>query len=127
MNKIILASHGNLSVELKHSLEMIMGEQPNIKTITLTEDEGDTHFLSTLDEITEDLSGYTVFTDLLGGTPCNVFAKKLMETNNFRLYAGMNLPMIIQHLNNLLIDMNSNLVQAGRDGLVDVGEVLGVN
>ena len=124
MKKIILASHGNFSVELKRSLEMIMGEQPDIQTITLSEEEGDVDFRKKIDTITSELNGYTVFTDLLGGTPCNVFAKQLVESKNFTLYAGMNLPMVIQWVNNQMLNQETNLVENGREGLVNVGEVL---
>ena len=39
-----------------------------------------------------------VFADLLGGTPCNVVSRLLMEGYHFELYAGMNMPMVIGFL-----------------------------
>ena len=34
--------------------------------------------------------------DLLGGTPCNVVSRFIMEGQDIELYAGVNLPMVIE-------------------------------
>lgn len=127
MKTLILASHGDFSVELKKSLEMIMGPQENILTVTLQPDEGEVLFTEKVNHVTKGLEDYIVFADLMGGTPCNIFGKKLMEEKNFHLYAGMNLPMIIAYLNGEMIGEDTDLVNAGKDSIVSVNQMLGIN
>ena len=39
MNQIILASHGGMSAGLKNTLELILGELPNVHAVATTRDE----------------------------------------------------------------------------------------
>ena len=45
------------------------------------------------------MDDFLVFADLLGGTPCNVVSRLIMEGRDIELYAGMNLPMVIEFIN----------------------------
>ena len=50
-----------------------------------------------------DFDDYIVFADLLGGTPCNTVSRLILEGRAIDLYAGMNLPMVIEFINNSLV------------------------
>lgn len=124
MKNLILVSHGTFCVELKNSVEMIMGEQSNVYAVPLLPAEGQEEFKEKFEAVTADLSDFVVFADLLGGTPANVVSKMLMTGADFELYAGMNMPMIISFINSQLIGGELEVVSAGQEAIVKVNDLL---
>lgn len=128
MNNLVLVSHGDFCKELKNSAEMILGPQENIYTVSLLPNEGEKEFSEKFEAVTQSLDGdYTVFADLMGGTPCNIAAKKIMNGSNFDLYAGMNMPMIISFVNASLVGNTQTLVTESRESIVKVNDLLTVD
>lgn len=101
--KLILVSHGDFCHELKKSTEMIMGPQEDIISVGLLPSEGADDFKVKFLEAVDGLEDFTVFADLMGGTPCNVVSRLILEGAHFDLYAGMNMPMVIGFLNSQLL------------------------
>lgn len=67
--------------------------------------------------------GVIIFTDLLGGTPCNRCIQFM--SNKVNLIAGMNLAIVLEQLGKRLFDdydFNS-LIQIAREGLVHLNEI----
>ena len=62
--------------------------------------------------------------DLSGGTPANVVSRKLLDGGQFDLYAGMNMPMVIDFLNGVLLGEAVDYVEFGRSNLVHVNSLL---
>lgn len=125
MSELVLISHGLFCQELKKSAEMIMGPQDNIHTVGLLPSEGPEDFQKKLLDEIAGLSDYTVFADLMGGTPCNVASRILMEGKaSFDLYAGMNLPMLISYINGEMLGMEPAIVNESKDGIVHVNDVI---
>ncbi|WP_164511972.1 PTS sugar transporter subunit IIA [Lacticaseibacillus daqingensis] len=125
MSELVLVSHGQFCTELKKSAEMIMGPQDGIHTVELLPSDGPEDFRAKFEKTTEGLSDFTVFADLMGGTPCNVVARILMEgKGSFDLYAGMNLPMIISFINGEMIGMTPNIIDDAKAGIVHVNDML---
>lgn len=125
MNNLILVSHGDFCKELKKSAEMILGVQENIFTVSLLPHEGEKEFTEKFDTIFDPLNGdYTVFADLLGGTPCNIVSKKIMGGSTFELYTGMNLPMIISFVNATLTGNSNSLITETKESIVKVNDLL---
>ena len=62
--------------------------------------------------------------DLSGGTPANVVSRKLLDGGQFDLYAGMNMPMVIDFLNGVLLGEDVDYVEFGRSNLVHVNSLL---
>lgn len=93
--KLMLLSHGHFCVELKKSVEMIMGPQENIITVPLLEEEGKEEYkeklLSVINKDTENI----VLADLKGGTPGNIASELLLEGYSFDLYTGMNMQWLL--------------------------------
>jgi len=126
MTKLVLISHGRFSEELKRSVEMIMGPQKDITTVGLLPDEGPDDFKEKLEQALGSENNAVVFADLLGGTPCNVAAGLLMaHTHEFKLYAGMNMPMIVGFLNAEMTNGELNPTSDGQQGVVDVNAMIG--
>lgn len=124
VKSLILLSHGHFSEELKKSTEMIMGPQDTIHTVGLLPEEGAQDFEEKLRDTIKDLDDYVVLVDLMGGTPCNVAGKLLMQDYQFDLYAGMNMPMIIGFINSSLTDEPIDLKQFGAENIHKVNDLL---
>lgn len=125
MEPLILVSHGSFAEELKKSVEMILGPQEEIYTVSLLPNEGEEAFSEKFDQILKNLEGeITVFADLLGGTPANIISKKIMNGATFKLYSGMNMPMIISYVNATLVGEDANILEDAQTGIVDVNELL---
>ena len=128
MKSLILVSHGDFSTELKKSAEMILGSQENIFTVSLLPHEGEKEFTEKFDAVADSLEGdYIVFSDLLGGTPCNIVSKKIMNGANFDLYTGMNLPMIISFVNATLIGNPLSVLEETKESIIKVNDLLDAN
>lgn len=121
---LILASHGRFCEELKNSVEMIMGEQEMIYTIPLLADEGEADFLGKLEKIRTKAPEFVVFVDLSGGTPCNIFSKLLLNGENFDLYAGMNMPMVLSFINSQLLGNQTDYLAEAKSNMVKVNDLL---
>lgn len=124
MDNLILVSHGYFCTELKVSTEMIMGEQKNIYTIPLLSEDGEKEFIEKFEKITESLNNFVIFSDLLGGTPCNILSKKIRNGASFELYTGMNLPMVISYVNANLLDIQGDFLTEAKRNMIKVNELL---
>lgn len=125
MSELVLISHGQFCEELKKSAEMIMGPQDDIHTVALLPSEGPEDFRAKFEKVTADLDDFMVFADLMGGTPCNVAARILMEDKgSYELYAGMNLPMLISYINGAMLGTEPDLMGETKAGVVHVNDVL---
>ncbi|WP_155287321.1 PTS sugar transporter subunit IIA [Lacticaseibacillus zhaodongensis] len=125
MSELVMISHGHFCSELKKSAEMIMGPQDSIHTVGLEPNESPEDFRAKFEKVTSELSDYIVFADLMGGTPCNVAARILMEgAAKFDLYAGMNLPMVISYINAAMVGTDADIVGETKAGVVHVNDVL---
>jgi len=122
--QLILISHGRFCEELKTTTEMIMGPQADIHAVALLPEEGPDDFTAKFLDTVKDFEDYIVFADLLGGTPCNVVSRLIMEGKEIELYAGMNLPMVIEFINSSLIGADSNYQEKAAESIVKVNDLL---
>ena len=122
--QLVLVSHGRFCEELKRSTEMIMGPQESIHSVALLPEEGPDDFLAKFLDTIKDFDDYLVFADLLGGTPCNVVSRLIMEGKEIELYAGMNLPMVIEFINSSLFVADCNYQEKATGSIVKVNDLL---
>ncbi|MDA3964458.1 PTS sugar transporter subunit IIA [Enterococcus thailandicus] len=122
--ELVLISHGQLCEALKKSTEMIMGPQTAIHTVALLESDGVEEFKEKFLQVTDELDSYVVFCDLMGGTPCNVISRMIMEGAAIELYAGMNMPMVIEFINGTLIDTPVDFITSGQQNIVSVNQMI---
>lgn len=123
---ILVVTHGNFGKELLKSAELIIGDQENVKTLSLNRGDNIEELYSCVNKQIEQLDegeGVLVFTDLFGGSPSNVTAANMKETY-FESLSGVNLPMLIEALdlrvNNNLKELVSKVLKAGVDGIKDI-------
>ena len=96
MENIVLISHGSMAEGVKVSLEMIVGRQEHVHTVSLRPDSDNLQFEKELNEKMKALNGTTlIIADLLGGTPCNVATKNYLNVDGVEIIAGMTLSVVI--------------------------------
>ena len=120
---LVLVSHGRFCEELKASTEMIMGPQDNIHAVALLPEEGPEEFTAKFEACVADFEGYIVFADLLGGTPCNTVSRLILEGRAIDLYAGMNLPMVIEFINDSLVGGEEAYPARAQESIVKVNDL----
>ncbi|QBK28097.1 PTS sugar transporter subunit IIA [Streptococcus pneumoniae] len=122
---LILVSHGRFCEELRGSTEMIMGTLlQDIYTVALLPEDGPEEFTAKFEAVIEGLDDFLVFADLLGGTPCNVVSRLIMEGRDIDLYAGMNLPMVIEFINASLTGADADYKSRAAESIVKVNDLL---
>lgn len=118
--QLVLVSHGLFCEELKKSTEMIMGPQENIYTVGLLPSESAEDFRAKFEAVVAELDDFVVLADLMGGTPCNVVSRMILEGQAIELYAGMNMPMVIDFINSELIGTELALVESAQNNICHV-------
>lgn len=114
---IIVIAHGRLAHEFVSVLEHVIGPQENIKTLGINPDDNVAEQRETLEEMitqVESGKGVVLVTDMFGGTPSNL-AIAVSKNKNVEVVAGVNLPMLIDLVQQRSADLPLNdVVQAAR-------------
>ncbi len=126
MKKIIIASHGDLSKGMKHSLQMILGSMADpIVTYSLYPGQSAMDFARQISEEVQSnqQDEYVIFADVYGASVCNAMYP-LTVNPNVILFAGINLNLIIEYMvsypNPLRQEDIDQLLLLSREGLRQV-------
>lgn len=114
MRKFIIASHGGLAEGLRDTIEMIIGKQDNIKCFSFYSDSS-TNENKEKEEAKDFIEEHSnkeiiVFTDLMGGS-VNQFFISLLSIYDFKLFSGVNLPLILE----VILNANSTCSRSSID------------
>lgn len=95
----IFASHGSFAAGIRQSVELILGEQPNLHALCAYVDENDdlTRQVDSLMAAFTPQDELIVITDIFAGSVNNEFIRYLHRPD-FHLLAGLNLPLVIEML-----------------------------
>lgn len=126
---IVLVSHGPLAEGLKGAAEMIVGPQERFLAIGM-EPAADVDRLRAQIEAAaaeaNDGVGTLVLVDLMGGSPAN--ASAYLATSGTPVICGASLPMLLEVLTSRehasLEELMETALQAGKDGVVNLTELL---
>tara|TARA_B100001996_G_scaffold318667_1_gene262292 strand:+ start:794 stop:1210 length:417 start_codon:yes stop_codon:yes gene_type:complete len=95
---LIIITHGNLALELKSSLEHIIGPQQNIETICIGYDDDiekrKDEIKELINEVNQD-NGVILLTDMFGNTPSNLLIS-LIKKDKIEMVGGVNLPLLVK-------------------------------
>lgn len=120
LKHIILVSHGEMASGVKHSLEMITGQQEFVHVVSLKDDGDDKQFKQDLIKTVTPLSGKKlVIADLLGGTPCNVVLEQYMDDTDVDIIAGLSLPLVVEATLNTQAT-TKEIVESAKQSVVNV-------
>ena len=95
---VVVATHGQLAVELVNAAEMIVGELPRFAAVSIGwHDDVDAAREEIARAITRVGSprGTLILTDMFGGTPSNL-ALTFLSAGTVEIVTGVNLPMLLK-------------------------------
>lgn len=99
MLAIIIGTHGQFAGELLKTAEMIFGSVQNAKAIHLIPGKGVEDLVQEYEEAIAALDtsdGVIFLNDLFGGSPYNAACRIAMQSENYGITAGVNLPMLVE-------------------------------
>ena len=125
--KVILASHGELSRGMMHSVQMIVGQNEDLSCMGMMPGE---HYQPMVDKVKEmaeqnPQTQYIVITDLFGGSVCNGMTM-LAGYPNVKVLAGMNMGLVINVLltpGTLTEEQLEEIIGESREALLEVQPV----
>jgi len=127
---IIIVSHGNLGHELLKAAELICGEQEHVVTLGLQAQDAIESLPGRITEAIDklcDMDGILILVDLFGGSPGNA-TLRCIANKDLECISGVNLPMLLEVLmqreHMSAKELADLAVQAGRDGVRNLGEAL---
>ena len=127
---IILASHGPFAQGALECAQMLMGQQQDIKVISVLVDSNIDNLRQQMSESYQSLNkgdGVIILVDIMGGTPCNLAGELLIQHGDVLLFSGFNIPVLLEVLNNRersLNDVKSAIEEVFPQSCVDVAQVL---
>lgn len=122
MRRIILTSHGNLAEGMLHSLEMIMGKQPQMTAVSayLTPEDDLKLKISSILAETPAEDELIIVTDLFGGSVNNCWMLHL-DDPRVQIISGMNLGILVELASQpdteSISTVLENACEAGRNGI----------
>ena|SRR6266566_8563522 len=127
---IVLAAHGPLPGALLESCDMILGELPQVATVSLMPGdslEGLVDRLRDAAETVESGQGVLILLDMFGGTPANATALLTQQREGIGAVTGVNLPMLLETFmarlaTDNLEELTTTAVSAGKDSVIDIVE-----
>lgn len=119
--QLVLISHGLFCEELKKEYRNDHGASGKYSYCRTAPSESAEDFRENLKKVAG-LDEFVVLADLMGGTPCNVVSRMILEGQSIELYAGMNMPMVIDFINSELIGTEMALVDSAVNNICHVNE-----
>lgn len=127
---IVLAAHGPLPRAFLESSGMILGDLPQITSLSLMPGDSLEGLVDRLSDAVKEVEtgdGVLIFLDMFGGTPANATALLSQQIAHVRAITGMNLPMLLETLTarmntNSLEELAEQALSQGRASIIDVVE-----
>lgn len=126
----VVVTHGHLANELLAAAEMIVGAVSHISAVSIGWHDDVEAARGEIERAIKQVSqgaGVLLLTDMFGGTPTNIAAMFLKETD-VEVVTGVNLPMVIklasQSEPETLGDIARRVRDLGREGIYLAGDIL---
>jgi mannose PTS system EIIA component len=128
---IVVVSHGPLADGLIGAAEMIVGEQEDLRAVSMGPAADVEHLRTEIESAVHAVGGTNsalVLVDLLGGSPSN--ASAYLAAAGTPVVCGVNLPMLLELLMvreaSTPRSLADHALQAGKDNIIDLGQRLAV-
>jgi len=127
---IVLAAHGPLPAAFLESTTMILGELPQVASVSLMPGDSLEGLIDSLQAAVNEVNtgdGVLIMLDMFGGTPANAAVLLTQQTNGLCAVTGVNLPMLLE---TFMARMNTDRLESlaetafsgGQAGIVDIVE-----
>lgn len=133
MKKILLVSHGNFSIGIKNSLDVVVGSSDNVKAISIhqgtTRDDVEKEFKSFRQSITKDDSVF-VITDITAGSTSQYSVEFLGDLENVTILSGLNLGLLLELYVTEITDVKNDILkilEASRENIKQLNSISGDN
>ncbi|MBR2214706.1 MAG: PTS sugar transporter subunit IIA [Selenomonadaceae bacterium] len=124
---IIVGTHGHFAEGILESLKMILGEQKNVKSVTLVPGEGPDDVVAKYEKAIAEMDcedGVLFLNDLFGGSPYNAACRLVIGNEKYGIVTGVNLPMLIEMASAQMAysgedikELMEKAVEAGKNGI----------
>ena len=128
---VVLATHGELGRALIGAMEMIVGIQPLVSSLSLQVADRIEDATSRLQEAldgADEGDGVLVLTDMLGGTPSNLCLALIGGPRPVEVISGVSLPMLLKAVQARrecdLRETAAQVKKVGRGAIIVASEVL---
>ena len=130
MNQIILASHGGLSAGMRDTVELIVGEVPNVHVVSTTRDEREPILAATrrLLKSFDPEDRVYILTDVLSGSVNNDMLTLLADWPDLTILCGMNacLALNLASTDDPISDEElEDFLQQARDQILNCSKLIG--
>lgn len=127
---IVLAAHGPLPAAFLESSGMILGDLPQVASLSLMPGDSLEGLVERLQAAVGEVNtgdGVLVLLDMFGGTPANATALLSQQMPNVCAITGMNLPMLLETFTarmntDKLEELANQALSGGQSGIIDVVE-----
>ena len=118
---IVMIGHAQIASQMKEALQHILGEQPLIAAVDISEEKSSESLTAHLKMKIRSCDvgdGVLLLADMFGGTPCNI-AMGCLQAGQIEVVSGFNLPLLIKaatmrkHVDSVSA-LASHVVEAGR-------------
>ena len=95
---LMIITHGNLALELRSTMEYMIGDQNDIEIFSITPEDDIDIQRNNIEKKLKELNqgkGVIILTDVFGGTPSNL-ALNFLDPGVVEIMSGVNLPMLIK-------------------------------
>lgn len=129
MNQIILATHGGMSAGVHNTVEMILGDMPNLYHVATLRDETE----SVTEAVERIISGFKpedpvyILTDIMGGSVNNEMMRLSAKHPGITVICGMNMALVLgiaSETEALSRDGLENLIRQSREQMADCTELM---
>lgn len=118
---VVVVTHGDLADTLLKLVEKILGERPEIGTVSVGWDDDVAGSRERIEHALQRAArghGVLVLTDMFGGTPTNL-TLPFLKTGDVEVVTGVNLPMLVKAPT---VQRESGTLREAADRLRDVGQ-----
>lgn len=127
---VIIVTHGGLAHELLKTVEMIVGNQPHMRAISVSAEIEDSVLCGKMQETIKELNsgeGVLILTDMFGGTPSNL-SLSFLDERSVEVITGVNLPMLVKladcNEKLSLEEIKTRIVEYGRRNILVASDLL---
>lgn len=129
---IVIATHGSLSEALLEASKMIIGDVPQVASVSLMPGDSLEGLVDRLRSAVQEVeagSGVLILLDMLGGTPANAAGLLTRQIDSVQAVSGVSLAMLLETLMARISEgdvktLAETATSAGHKGILNIGDAL---